>query len=89
MTRISVNNAMQETGARNKEGEKKETSRPKAKDGLRYPSPAPAQWFVKGSILYKQGFGSTGERNPVELGGICASVRPLPLEAGIGLLEGL
>ena len=40
------------------------TSRPKARDGHRYP--CPAEQFVYGSLLGKQGFGSEGEQSPVE-----------------------
>ena len=50
------------------------TSRPKARDGLRYPSPA--LWFARGSLLCKQGFGPKGGRSPVEHRGnlyVCTS----------------
>ena len=42
----------------------KRTSRPKARDGHRYP--CPAERFVYGSLLGKQGFGPEGGRSPVE-----------------------
>ena len=35
------------------------TSRPKARDGLRYP--CPTERFIYGSLLGKQGFGPAGE----------------------------
>ena len=40
------------------------TSRPKARDGHRYPRPA--ERSVYGSLLSKQGFGPEGGRSPVE-----------------------
>ena len=45
-------------------GRKERTSRPKARDGLRYP--CPVKWFMEGSLLSKQGFGPKGGRSPVE-----------------------
>ena len=47
-----------------KERKKERTSRPKARDGHRYP--CPAEQFVYGSLLGKQGFGPEGGRSPVE-----------------------
>ena len=51
-----------------------ETSRPKARDGLRYP--CPAYLLVEGSHLCKQGFGPKAGRSPVEHRGnlyVCAA----------------
>ena len=53
------------------------TSRPKARDDLRYP--CPAKWFINGCFSCEQGCGPKGGRSPVEHRGslyVCPNVHP-------------
>ena len=52
------------------------TSRPKARDSLRYP--CPAEWSVYGSLQGKEGFSPEGGQSPVDPRGICMSVPRAP-----------
>ena len=62
---------------------REKTSRPKARDGHRYP--CPAEWFVYGSLLGKQGFGPEGGQSPVEHWGNLSIRLSVLLGAGVGL----
>ena len=77
-------------GAEAQKGKKRkeETSRPKARDGHRYP--CPAERFVYGSLASKLAFGPEGGRSPVEHRGICTYILralKLLLLGGLSLLH--